>query len=92
MTALVAGVVHLTIHGITNFLSKEVDDSSDAPIPVSTDRSDIDISQVEMADTDPIPILGTKHFLREIHSMLHIYSFLCAYYKTFCIKTSRSCT
>ena len=46
---------------------------SDAPIPVFTNRSDTDTFYTEMADTDPIPILGAYHCSQEIHSMLHLF-------------------
>ena len=47
--------------------------NSDAPIPVFTNRSDTDTFYTEMADTDPIPILGAYHCSQEIHSMLHLF-------------------
>ena len=49
--------------------------SSDASIPVFTNRSNTDTFYTEMADTDPIPIpiLGAYHFLQEIHSLLHLF-------------------
>ena len=40
-----------------HYIIKTIPSSSDAPIPVFTNRSDTDTFYTKMGDTDPIPIL-----------------------------------